>query len=147
MEGGGQGSKYWGGGARGDQFFAGCKLIGAPAPNQCQIMTFFTLKTNYIKQLRVELKSILLEIPSNKINGISLSLLPFLCFLPFLQCVCGGGGGGGAGERGRRGDKFCSFWTVGFSEAGTALRRNTFPFERSIFRGWGRAELLPLASW
>ena len=49
------------------------------------------------------------------------------------MCVWGGGGGGG----GRRGDKFCSFWTVGFSEAGTALRRNTFPFERSIFRGWG----------
>ena len=98
--GGGQGSKYWGGGggARGDQLFAGCKLIGAPAPNQCQIMTFFTLKTNYIKQLRVELKSILLEIPSNKINGISLSLLPLSLFFAILTvCVWGGGGREGGG--------------------------------------------------
>ena len=28
----------------GDKRFAGCKLIGAPAPNQCQIITFLTLK-------------------------------------------------------------------------------------------------------
>ena len=111
MEGGGrgQGSKYWGGGggarfkilgggARGDQLFAGCKLIGAPAPNQCQIMTFFTLKTNYIKQLRVELKSIVLEIPSNKINGILLSLLPLSLFSAILTvCVWRGGGGEGGG--------------------------------------------------
>ena len=125
----------------GGQLFAGCKLIGAPAPNQCQIITFFTLKTKYITALRIELKSILLEIPSNKIKGILLSPLPLSLFSAILTvCVCGGGGGGG-------GDKFCSFWTVGFSEAGSALRRNTFPFERSIFRGWGRAELLPLASW
>ena len=52
-------------------------------------------------------------------------------------CVCGGGGGGGGG------DKFCSFWAVGSSEAGSALRRNTLPFERSIFRGVG-ADLLPV---
>ena len=58
--GGGQGSKYWGGGGgKGGQLFAGYKLIGAPAPNQCQIITFFTLKTNYIT--RIELKSILLD--------------------------------------------------------------------------------------
>ena len=98
--GGGARFKILGGGggrgARGDQLFAGCKLIGAPAPNQCQIMTFFTLKTNYIKQLRIELKSILLEIPSNKINGILLSLLPLSLFSAILTvCVWGGGGGGG----------------------------------------------------
>ena len=45
-------------------------------------------------------------------------------------CVCGGGGGGG-------GNNFCSFWTVGPSEAGSVLRRNTLPFEGSIFRGVG----------
>ena len=28
----------------GDKCFASCKLIGAPAPNQCQIITFLTLK-------------------------------------------------------------------------------------------------------
>ena len=134
------------GGGGGGQIFAGCKLIGAPAPNQCQIITFFTFKTKYITALRrIELKSILLEIPSNKIKGILLSPLPLSLFSAILTvCVCvWGGGGGGRGG----GDKFCSFWTVGFAEAGSALRRNTFPFERSIFRGWGRAELLPLASW
>ena len=41
-------------------------LIGAPVPNQCQKITFFTLKTNNIAKLRIELKSILLEIPSIK---------------------------------------------------------------------------------
>ena len=53
----------------GGKFFAGCKLIGAPAPNQCQIITFRTLKAANIAKLRIELKSILLEIPSNKIKA------------------------------------------------------------------------------
>ena len=48
-----------GGGAN---FFAGCNLICASAPNQCQIITFLTLKTDNIAKLRVELKRILLEI-------------------------------------------------------------------------------------
>ena len=52
-----------GGGARGAKLFAGCKLIGAPAPNQCQIIAFLTLKTDNIAKLRIEIKSILLEIP------------------------------------------------------------------------------------
>ena len=57
--------------------------------------------------------------------------------------MCVGGGGGEA----EVGGQILQLLDVGFSEAGSALRRNTFPFERSIFRGWGRAELLPLASW
>ena len=74
MGGGGQGSEYWGakvqnigggGGQGGAKLFAGCKLIGAPDPNQCQIITFLTLKTDNIAKLRIELKSILLEILSN----------------------------------------------------------------------------------
>ena len=56
------------------QLFAGCKLIGAPAPNQCQIITFLTLKTDTVAKLRIELKSILLEIPSNKIKGTNIGL-------------------------------------------------------------------------
>ena len=44
-----------GGGAKGGGLFAGCKLIGAPAPNQCQIITFLTLKTDNIAKLRIEL--------------------------------------------------------------------------------------------
>ena len=72
MRGGGGGSGegrvcvcVWGGGG-GGELFAGCKLIGTSAPNQCQIITFLTLKTDNIAKLRTELKSILLEIPSNK---------------------------------------------------------------------------------
>ena len=97
--GGGKVQNIGGGGGRGGgQLFADCKLIGAPAPNQCQIITFFTLKTNYITTLRIELKSILLEIPSNKIKGILLSPLALSLFSAILTvCVCGGGGGGGGG--------------------------------------------------
>ena len=64
--GGVQGKAYniWGGGGGGGRrgggkVFAGCKLIGAPAPNQCQIITFFTLKTGNIANLRIELNNIL----------------------------------------------------------------------------------------
>ena len=44
-------------------------LLPAPAPNQCQIITVLTLETDDIAKLRIELKSILSEIPSNKIKG------------------------------------------------------------------------------
>ena len=64
-----------GGGARGAKLFAGCKLIGAPAPNLCQIIAFLTLKTDNIAKLRIEIKSILLEIPSNKIKGTYVKLV------------------------------------------------------------------------
>ena len=50
------------GGARGAKLLAGCKLIGAPDPSQCQIITFLTLKTDNIAKLRIIFKSILLEI-------------------------------------------------------------------------------------
>ena len=42
-----------GGGPRGGggKTFAGCKLIGNPAPNQCQIITFPTLKTDNMEKL------------------------------------------------------------------------------------------------
>ena len=51
------GGQVGGGGGRP---FAGCKLP-ALAPNQCQIMTFLTLKTDNIEKLRIELKSILFK--------------------------------------------------------------------------------------
>ena len=63
------------GGQEGDKLFPGCKLIGAPAPSQCQTITFLTLKTDHIAKLRTELKSILLEIPSYKIEGIYIKLV------------------------------------------------------------------------
>ena len=61
----------WGGGT----LFAGCTMIGAPAPNQCQIVTYLILKTDDIAKLRTELKSILLEIPSNKLKGTYIKLV------------------------------------------------------------------------
>ena len=59
---GGKVQNIWGGGGEG-KLFAGCKLIGAPVPNQHQIITLLILKTDDIAKLRAALKSILLEIP------------------------------------------------------------------------------------
>ena len=69
----------------GGKLFAGCKLIGVPAPNQCQIIAFFILKTDNMAKLRKEIKSIRgLEIPSNKIKGTYIKLVhlrsSFYCF-------------------------------------------------------------------
>ena len=64
-----------GGGQWGATLFSGCTMIGAPAPNQCQIITFLILKTDDIAKLRTELKSILLEIPSNKLKGTYIKLV------------------------------------------------------------------------
>ena len=63
------------GGGGGGKLFAGCRLIGAPAPNQCQIITFLTLNTDNIAKLGIELKSIIFEIPSNKIKGTYVKLV------------------------------------------------------------------------
>ena len=51
-------------GGTGGQFFAGRELIAAPATKLCQIITFLTLEIDNIAKLRIEFKSILLEIPS-----------------------------------------------------------------------------------
>ena len=79
----GQGSKYWRANG-GPHFLLAGQMIGAPAPNQCQIITFLILKTDDIAKLRTELKSILLEIPSNKLKGTYIKLVhvrsSFYCF-------------------------------------------------------------------
>ena len=68
--GGGGGAKFrtlWVGGGwrRGEgKLFAGCKLVRAR-----QIITFPTLKTDNVAKLRIELKILILEIPSNEIKG------------------------------------------------------------------------------
>ena len=107
--GGVQGSEYWGGQGGGGKLFAGCKLIRAPAPDQCQIIIFLTLKTDNIAKLRIELKSILLEIPSNKIKGTYI-LNWYICDLVLLfhidiegKCgwIIGRGGGGVGGGKGK----------------------------------------------
>ena len=72
--GGGEGARFqnigWG-----SKLYDGYKLIGAPVPNQYQIITLLILKTDDIAKLRTELKSILLEIPSNKIKGTYIKLV------------------------------------------------------------------------
>ena len=65
----------FGGMLGGAKLFAGCKLIGAIAPNQFQIIIFLTLKTDTIAKLRIEIKSILLEIPLNEIKGTYIKLV------------------------------------------------------------------------
>ena len=54
--------------------------------NQCQIITFFILKSDYIENSRVELKGIVLQVPSNQIKVTFIIILPFnlvhLCFFP-----------------------------------------------------------------
>ena len=42
------------GGHGGGKLFNDCKLIGATTSNQCQIITFLTLKTDDIAKLRIE---------------------------------------------------------------------------------------------
>ena len=63
---GGRGARFRILGAKGAKPFTCCKQIGAPAPNQCQIITFLTWKTDNIAKLRIVLKRMLLETLSNK---------------------------------------------------------------------------------
>ena len=45
--------------------------------NQCQIITFLILKSDNIENLRVELKGIVLRVPSNQIKVTFIIILPF----------------------------------------------------------------------
>ena len=76
--------------------------------NQCQINTFLILKSDIIENSRIELKGIVLPVPSNQIKVTFIIILPFnlvhLCVFPVSHRnlrkrwvdYCGGGGGGGA---------------------------------------------------
>ena len=80
--------------------------------NQCQIITFFILKSDNIENSRIELKGIVLQVPSNQIKVTFIIILPFnlvhLCFFLFhieIEEKCGwiiGGGGGGGGGGGAK---------------------------------------------
>ena len=58
--GGGQGSEYRGkgngGGGGGRQTFRWLDTDWSPASNQCQLITFLSLKTDNVAKLRIELK-------------------------------------------------------------------------------------------
>ena len=45
--------------------------------NQCQIITFFILKSDNIENSRIELKGIVLQVPSNQIKVTFIIILPF----------------------------------------------------------------------
>ena len=45
--------------------------------NQCQIITFLILKSDFIENSRIELKGVVLSIPSNKIKVKFIIILPF----------------------------------------------------------------------
>ena len=45
--------------------------------NQCQITTFLTLKSDNIENSRIELKGIVLPVPSNQIKVTFIIILPF----------------------------------------------------------------------
>ena len=45
--------------------------------NQCQIITFLILKSDSIENSRIELKGIVLPVPSNQIKVTFVIILPF----------------------------------------------------------------------
>ena len=45
--------------------------------NQCQIITFLILKSDNIENSRIELKGIVLQVPSNQIKVTFIIILPF----------------------------------------------------------------------
>ena len=54
--------------------------------SQCQIITFLVLKSDILENSRLELRGIVLPLPSNQIKVIFIIILPFnlvhLCFFP-----------------------------------------------------------------
>ena len=74
--------------------------------NQCQIITFLILKSDIIENSRIELKGIVLPVPSNQIKVTVIIILPFnlvyLCFFFLFHIIIEGkcgwiNGGGGKG--------------------------------------------------
>ena len=45
--------------------------------NQCQVITFLILKSDIIENSRIELKEIVLPVPSNQIKVTVIIILPF----------------------------------------------------------------------
>ena len=64
--------------------------------NQCQIITFLILKSDIIENSRIELRGIVLPVPSNQIKVAFIIILPFnlvhLWFFPVSHRIKGKGG-------------------------------------------------------
>ena len=55
--------------------------------NQCQTITFLILKSDIIENSRIELRGIVLPVPSNQIKVAFIIILPFnLVHLLFFSC-------------------------------------------------------------
>ena len=97
--GGGQGLEYWGGGQGGPNSQQAHYVVltsmrrndiastsfrrHVPTRfliNQCQIITFFTLKSDNIENSS-ELKGIVLQVPSNQIKVTFISFYPSTCYI------------------------------------------------------------------
>ena len=90
--------------------------------NQCQIITFQLLKYDIIENSRIELRGIVLPVPSNEIKVtfiiITLQLGTFVIFLFHIEIEgkggwiiwLGGGGGGGGGGKGYVGPTLSNYW-------------------------------------
>ena len=55
----------------------GCHVPTRFLINQCQIITFLILKCDNIENSRMELKGIVLQVPSNQIKVTFITILPF----------------------------------------------------------------------
>ena len=72
--------------------------------NQCQIITFLILKSDILENSRIELRGIVLPVPSNQIKVTFIVFGTFVIFFLFHieiegkgGWIIGGGGGGGKG--------------------------------------------------
>ena len=54
--------------------------------NQCQIITFLILKSDIIENSRIELRGIVLPVPSNQIKVAFIIILPFNLYSYFFSC-------------------------------------------------------------
>ena len=82
--GGGQGLEYWG--AKGGQIPSRHNNVASTSfqrhvptrflINQCQIITFFILKSDNIENSGIELNGIVLQVPSNQIKVTFIIILP-----------------------------------------------------------------------
>ena len=95
MGGGGESLEYWGAKGGGANFqqahdveltsmrrndVASTSVRHVPTRfliNQCQIITFLILKSDIIENSRIELKGIVLPVPSNQIKFTFIIILPF----------------------------------------------------------------------
>ena len=79
---GGQGLEYWGcqGGGQSPSRHMTSFRRHVPSRfliNQCQIITFLILKYDIIENSRIELRGIVLPVPSNEIKVTFIIILPF----------------------------------------------------------------------